>query len=190
LAGTVTDANSLQILENAKLTLFDKNFKIIKEIYSDALGNYSFDVECGKKYYVRTEKIEYETKEQHVFIQQASGKTDLPVALSKKLQEVSARGGDISKAFSIKEILFDLDKSNIRTDAAIDIEKIIDVMKQYPSMVVNIHSHTDSRASRKYNEALSDRRAKVTLDYMVLQGIDRKRLSSKGFGESQLTNKC
>lgn len=189
LAGIVTDSEDGSILKDVKVTLFDKDFKMIKESYTDNEGMYSFEVECGKKYYVRAEKIEYETKEQSIVILEESGKTDLPIVLDKKIKEVPEKG-DILKAFAIKEILFDLDKSNIRPDAAIDIEKIIDVMKQYPSMIVDIRSHTDSRASRKYNEALSERRAKATLEYMVSQGIDRSRLTAKGYGETQLLNKC
>ena len=87
-------------------------------------------------------------------------------------------------------IYFDLDKSNIRPDAAIDIEKIIDVMKQYPSMIVDIRSHTDSRASKKYNEGLSDRRAKSTVQWLIKNGIAPNRLTGKGYGETQLLNKC
>jgi outer membrane protein OmpA-like peptidoglycan-associated protein len=83
-----------------------------------------------------------------------------------------------------------LDKWNIRPDAAVDLEKIIAVMKQYPNMKVDIRSHTDSRQTHKYNERLSDRRAKSTLEYMVKNGIDRSRLSAKGFGETQLVNGC
>ena len=189
LAGVVTDSEDGTVLSNVKVSLFNKDFKLVKESYTDAAGNYSFEAECGKKYYVRAEKKEYLTKELNVIIPETSGKTELPIALDKKVKAVPEKG-DLLKAFAIKEILFDLDKSNIRPDAAIDIEKIIDVMKQYPSMIVDIRSHTDSRASKKYNEGLSDRRAKSTLEYMVAQGIERSRLTAKGYGETQLLNKC
>lgn len=189
LAGIVSDVQDGGVLPNTKLSLFDNDFKLIKEGYSDAVGYYTFEVECGKKYFVRAEKIDYQTKELSALIPEDSGKTDLPIELDKKVKAVPEKG-DILKAFAIKEILFDLDKSNIRPDAAIDIEKVIDVMKQYPGMIVDIRSHTDSRASHKYNEALSDRRAKATLEYMVKQGIERNRLTAKGYGETQLINKC
>ena len=63
-------------------------------------------------------------------------------------------------------------------------------MKQYPKMKIDIRSHTDSRATDAYNLALSDRRAKATLEWIVKQGIDRKRLKAKGYGETQLVNGC
>lgn len=189
LAGIITDAETGAILANAKVTLFDKNFKSIKVISSDASGNYSFDVVCGKSYYVRVEMPEYGTKEQRINIPKTSGATDLPFALEKNIKEVTV-GSDLAKTFNIEIIYFDLDKSNIREDAAIDLAKIIDVMKQYPNMKVDVRSHTDSRASNSYNDKLSDRRAKSTIAYMVSHGIDANRLTGKGYGESQLVNKC
>lgn len=87
-------------------------------------------------------------------------------------------------------IYFDLDKSNIRKEAALDLEKILDVLNQNPTMTLDIRSHTDSRASFKYNEALSDRRAKSTIKWLVKNGVNENRLSGKGYGETQLVNKC
>lgn len=57
-------------------------------------------------------------------------------------------------------------------------------------MTIDIRSHTDSRQTHKYNERLSDRRAKSTLNYMVKNGIDSNRLTAKGYGETQLVNRC
>jgi len=87
-------------------------------------------------------------------------------------------------------IYFDLDKSNIRTEAALDLEKILDVLNQYPNMKLDIRSHTDSRATFKYNEALSDRRAKSTIQWLIKNGIAPQRLTGKGYGETELVNKC
>jgi peptidoglycan-associated lipoprotein len=83
-----------------------------------------------------------------------------------------------------------LDKSNIRPDAAIDLAKILDVLNENPTMKIDIRSHTDSRASFKYNEKLSDSRAKSTMDWLVKKGVDQSRLTAKGYGETQLVNKC
>ena len=87
-------------------------------------------------------------------------------------------------------IYFDLDKSNIREEAALDLEKILDVLSQNPTMKLDIRSHTDSRQTFKYNEALSDRRAKATLNWLIKNGVDSSRLTGKGYGETQLVNKC
>ena len=87
-------------------------------------------------------------------------------------------------------IYFDLDKYNIRTEAALDLEKILDVLNQNSTMKLDIRSHTDCRATFKYNEVLSDNRAKSTIAWLVENGIDSSRLTGKGYGESQLVNDC
>jgi outer membrane protein OmpA-like peptidoglycan-associated protein len=88
-------------------------------------------------------------------------------------------------------IYFDLDKSFIRNDAAIELNKIVLLMTQYPKMVIKIESHTDARNSDAYNLSLSDRRAKSTKEYIANQGINASRIeSAKGYGESQLINNC
>ena len=99
-------------------------------------------------------------------------------------------GDDLGKCFNIKMIYFDLDKSNIRIEAAIDLEKILDVLNQNPSMKLDIRSHTDSRQTFKYNEVLSTKRSKSTVNWLIKNGIKADRLSAKGYGETQLVNKC
>lgn len=190
LSGIVTDLKTGEILPNTKVTLFDEKFNKLAEVVSDDKGFYKFDtVECGKTYYVRAEKEDYETKEQKITISKEDGKTDLPIQLEKKLKQVTV-GDDLADVFGINYILFDLDKWDIRPDAEVDIAKVLDVMNTYPSMKIDIRSHTDCRASDKYNQKLSERRAKSTRDWLVAHGIAPERLTSKGYGESQLINHC
>ena len=189
LKGIVTNFETNQILDNAKITLFDENFIKLQETICDTNGFYTFNVECGKKYYVRAEKEEFETKESAIIVPKTSGKTNLPLAVSKKVKEIKV-GTDLSKTFDIKIIYFDLDKSIIRSDAAVDIAKIIQVMKDYPAMKVDVRSHTDSRQTFKYNESLSNRRVKATIAWMIKNGIDKDRISGRGYGEIQLINNC
>ena len=189
LKGIVTNFDTNQILDNAKVTLFDENFIKLQETICDTNGFYTFNVECGKKYYVRAEKEEFETKESAIIIPKTSGKTNLPLAVSKKVKEIKV-GTDLSKTFDIKIIYFDLDKSIIRSDAAVDIAKIIQIMKDYPAMKVDVRSHTDSRQTFKYNESLSNKRVKATIAWMIKNGIDKDRISGRGYGEIQLINNC
>jgi outer membrane protein OmpA-like peptidoglycan-associated protein/tetratricopeptide (TPR) repeat protein len=191
LRGTVTDKQSSQPLPGAKVSLFDPNMELLKAVEADANGNYVIEenIDCDKKYYIRGEYTDYETNEISVSTPLKSGETRGDIALEKRVMPVDT-GTDLAKIFDISIIYFDLDKWNIRPDAAVDLEKIIAVMEKYPKMKVDIRSHTDSRQTHKYNERLSDRRAKSTLEYMVKNGIERSRLSAKGFGETQLVNGC
>ena len=175
LSGIVTDLETSEILPNTKVTLFDEKFNKIEETTSDDKGFYKFkSVECGKIYYVRAEKEKYDTKEQRITISKTTGKTDLPIQLEKTVKPVTV-GDDLAKAFGIKIIYFDLDKWNIRPDAALELEKILDVMKQYPTMKIDVRSHTDSRQTFKYNEKLSDRRAKSTVEWLSKNGVEASR---------------
>jgi outer membrane protein OmpA-like peptidoglycan-associated protein len=87
-------------------------------------------------------------------------------------------------------IYFDLSKAIVRNDAALELEKILDVMLQNPKMVIDIRSHTDCRATAKFNEDLSSRRAAATVEWLVKNGVEPNRLTGKGYGESKLLNKC
>ena len=189
LYGIVTDLESGNILSNAKVSLFDDKFKLLTTYLSDINGHYNFEVDCENDYYIRAEKVEYTTFEKRINILNETGKTEIPIQLEKTIKEVK-NGDDLAKTFGIKIIYFDLDKSNIREDAAIELEKILDVMVENPTIKINIKSHTDSRASFEYNDQLSERRAKSTLEWLVKNGIDTGRLTSKGYGERKLVNKC
>jgi len=188
LNGIITDSQSGVVLPGTELTLYE-NQKIIKSSISNSSGEYAFTVECGKTYMVRAQKTEYETKEEMVTIGKVSGKTQLPIALDKSICKVTV-GDDLGKCFGIKMIYFDLDKYNIRTEAAIDLEKILDVLNQHPNMKLDIRSYTDSRASHQYNLKLSGQRAKATLNWLVKNGVAASRLTAKGYGETQLVNNC
>ena len=189
LYGEITDTKTSSILAVTKITLFDNKFNIVSSTQSDDKGNYSFNVQCGKTYYVRAEKSNYKTKEEIIVISTANGKTHLPIALENDKCIVSV-GDDLGKCFNIKMIYFDLDKSNIRQEAAFELEKILDVLKQNPTLKLNIRSHTDSRQTAVYNMALSNRRASSTIDWLIQNGINSNRLTGKGYGESELVNNC
>jgi outer membrane protein OmpA-like peptidoglycan-associated protein len=113
----------------------------------------------------------------------------LSLQLEKRIKEIGV-GTDLAKTLNIPIIYFDLDKSAIRKDAAFELEKILSVMEANPKIKIDVRSHTDSRQTNKYNEKLSDRRAKATVEWLIKNGISSDRLTGKGYGESQLVNKC
>lgn len=189
LHGLVTDALTGEILPNTKVSLYNSDAELIASTISDSAGNYSMLVDCGKNYNVRAEKVDYVTKELMISVGELSGKTELPISLESSKCKV-AIGDDLGKCFGIKMIYFDLDKSNIRQEAALDLEKILDVLNENPNMKLDIRSHTDSRATKSYNMDLSNRRAKSTIEWLIKNGINTNRLTGKGYGESELVNKC
>jgi len=99
-------------------------------------------------------------------------------------------GGDLAKMIDIKPIYFDLGKYNIRPDAAIELEKIVKVMNEYPTMYIELGSHTDCRSSYESNMKLSDNRAKSSAEYIKQKISNPERISGKGYGETKLLNGC
>ena len=189
LSGVVTDLETGAIIINAKMSLFNNSFKVLKTTTSDKNGYFYFDVECDTNYYIRAEQTDYNTVEKRIEIPNNSGKTEVSIQLEKNIKEVK-NGDDLAKTFGIKIIYFDLDKSTIREDAALELEKILDVLLENPNIKINIRSHTDSRASFEYNDQLSEKRAQSTMAWLVNNGIVASRLTAKGFGERELVNKC
>jgi outer membrane protein OmpA-like peptidoglycan-associated protein len=90
----------------------------------------------------------------------------------------------------IDNLYYDLDKWNIRPDAAVELDKVVTLMKKFPNMEIELSSHTDCRGPMKYNDDLSARRAHSCVDYLVAQGIDPKRMIGIGYGERKLLNGC
>ncbi|WP_281238129.1 OmpA family protein [Flavobacterium praedii] len=189
LSGLITDQETKEIVSNAKMSLFDSNFKPLQVAQTDAQGRYSFAVDCSKTYYVRAEKEDYQTKEGSVRSKSFSGSKDYSMELERRIKPITV-GTDLAKTLDIPMIYFDLDKSYIRKDASYELAKVLTVMQQYPAMKIEVRSHTDSRQTAAYNEKLSDRRAKATVAWLVKNGINSARLIGKGYGESQLVNPC
>lgn len=96
----------------------------------------------------------------------------------------------VGKSYVFNNIYYDLDKSNIRPDAAAELDKLYVILRDNPTLKIELSSHTDSRASDAYNMALSQRRAASAVAYLVKKGISANRMVAKGYGETQLINKC
>ena len=189
IKGIVKDAKTKAIIANAKVILSDKVMKEVGKDQSKTDGTFTFEkVNCNDShYYLRGEKEKYETAEVNVTV----GKDEVVYEILLNPRQVAIKKGmDLAKVFEIKEIKFDYNKANIRPDAEVELTKIVEVMREYPKMKIDIRSHTDSRGADSYNLKLSDRRAKATLEWIVKQGIDKKRLKAKGYGETRLVNGC
>jgi outer membrane protein OmpA-like peptidoglycan-associated protein len=99
-------------------------------------------------------------------------------------------GDDLAKLLQLSTIYFDFNKYNIRQDSEIEVEKVIAAMEKYPSLKIQVNSHTDSRGPAAYNLWLSQKRAEATINYMISKGISTDRLASEGYGETKLINNC
>jgi len=99
-------------------------------------------------------------------------------------------GQDLGKLIDIKPIYFDLGKAIIRPDAAIELDKIVAIMNENPTMQIELGSHTDCRGSIESNSKLSDKRAKSSADYIKAKITNPSRINGRGYGEMNLVNQC
>lgn len=194
LAIAVIDQETGEAIPNAQIILLDENMQAIKQIFADENGKYTFEedkMECDKEYTVRVTGINgYSSNEKPVQTGNKTGETFVEILLEKTTKQIG-EGSDVLKdVFGIDIIYFDLDKSYIRKDAATQLALLVEVMNDNPTMKIDVRSHTDCRQTYDYNMALSERRAKSTMDWLVKKGISRDRLTGRGYGESKLVNDC
>lgn len=192
LAGTVADVKTLAMIEGSKVELLDANNKVIETLTTDGSGAFTSNILEGKSkgdritFNVRVSKEGYLTQMFTVdTVLGTSPKITLEYLIGKK--EI---GTDIADVIKLNPIYFDLDKSNIRPDAAIELDKIVKIMNDNPEIEIELGSHTDCRASASYNMALSNRRAKASAAYIKSRISNPKRIYGKGYGESKLVNDC
>ncbi|QMI83302.1 OmpA family protein [Flavobacterium sp. xlx-214] len=190
LVVTVVDAKTRNILTDVEITLYDRLYNSLGTSHPTSKGNqFTADYVCGEMYRLKVAKADYIIKEETVTLDTTTGITEKTVVLERKKVEVK-KNDDLFKVLQLNPIYFDLDKDNIRPDAAVELAKVVEVLKEYPRMKIDVRSHTDSRASDAYNLKLSQRRAKSTANWMIAQGIDAARITYKGYGETQLENRC
>ncbi|MFC7443678.1 MULTISPECIES: OmpA family protein [Mesoflavibacter] len=194
-AGIVKDDRSEDPIADAKVYLLNAEGQVIDEAVSEFDGSFSFkDLTCSTQYSVRSQKKDYSTAEKAFATGKKNGTVERTLFMKQgnDLGPTAAPiGSDLVKVLGLNIIYFDLDKDYIRPDAQIELRKVIAVMKLYPTMKIDVRSHTDSRANDNYNMDLSNRRAQSTIDYIVnVGGISKDRITGRGYGETQLVNRC
>jgi outer membrane protein OmpA-like peptidoglycan-associated protein/tetratricopeptide (TPR) repeat protein len=187
LKGQIFDAVNNEPVEGAKVVLARENGEELAYFITGADGAYEHLIPRDEKFILKGSKEKYQDVEQNFSSFGLEKEKEIIVDLNIALAPIE----NVVILADLEIIYFDLDKSNIRPDAAVELDKVVALMNKYPEMVIRLESHTDSRANDDYNIALSNRRAKSTYDYIISKGIDPLRIPKyEGFGETQLVNKC
>ncbi len=189
IAGIITELVTGDVMPRALVELLDENNVKLKEIETDDDGSFMFeDLDADTKYVIKTNKETYFVNEREVATLE-NDTINVDIAMKKLEGMIAVEDG--LKKLKTEMIYFDFDKSYIRQDASKELDKLVEVMTEYPNMVIKIESHTDSRGVAVYNDYLSDKRAKSTRKYIISKGIDASRIESAiGYGEQQLLNVC
>lgn len=193
MAGTISDSKTAALIADAKVEIIDAKTGEVKEtLTTDSKGSFVSNVLKSARYgdqlnyTVKVTKNEYLT--QNFELNQKLGET--PHVQLNYVIEKPEVGIDLAKVLKLNPIYFDLDKSDIRPDAEIELNKIVQIMNDNPTIKIELGSHTDCRSSYDYNMKLSDRRAKSSADYIQKRISNPERIYGKGYGESILVNDC
>ena len=187
IEGIVTDINNEPIV-NATVELLDNNNNKIADLITDENGYYTINIDRDTDYKLNTKKDNYIDDSRSV----TSKGLETTV---KNIKANIVLNPFVKKELPITElypIYFDFNKFDIRRDGTVELDRIVDLMiNKYPSMVIKIESHTDSRGTSEYNDKLSKDRANATYKYLISNGVDPSRITEyNGFGERKLANDC
>lgn len=177
LEGKVYNKKTGLPIASASVTLKITDGQALKVITDDS-GYYAFKIDKDIPYYAKAEKTNFRSADTSFVTQ---------VSLVKDFYLIPI---EINQPIRLDNIYYDFDKSNIRPDAAIELDKLVKILKDNPTIWIELSSHTDSRGNDNYNMALSQRRAESAVRYVISKGIDKNRITAQGYGETQLLNHC
>lgn len=148
-------------------------------------GKFKFKLNPRSDFSVSGSKDGYFTNTENVSTVGKTQSEDMFVKLKLELEEII-----VNKPIVLENIYYDLDKWDIRPDAAAGLDKLVQIMNDNPAIRIELSSHTDSRADDAYNDELSQKRADAAVKYIVSHGVSATRITAKGYGEHQLVNGC
>ena len=187
LKGTIYDAVNNEPVAGAKVLLTRENGEEMAYFITSDDGAYEHLIPRDEKFVLKGSKEKYQDVAKNFSSFGLEKEKELIVDLNIPMKPIE----DVVVLADLNTIYFDLDKYNIRTDASVELDKVVALMNKYPEMVIRLESHTDSRANDDYNMVLSNNRAKSTYDYIISKGIEPSRIAKfEGFGETQLVNNC
>lgn len=179
----VIDANTKEPIPGARVDIYDMMENKLGTQTTVSNGTTTFDTTCDVAYTSQVVMDDYE-----------SGTIDIAAANDENvrvtIELVPIEEIIVEDKIVLNPIYFDYDKHNIKPQAAFELDKVVTIMKKYPTMIVRADSHTDNRASDKYNLDLSNRRAQSTVQYIISQGIEASRISGVGRGENSPIYSC
>ena len=177
------------ILPQTRVILYGEDKRPLGGDMVNAQGRVRFTLSPESEYSLIASRNGYFSKS---FTYSTKGKTPDPATLIQDVTNISLDTTVfldqliLEKVTVLENIYYDLAKADIRPDAALELDKLVKILKDNPTIRIELSSHTDSRSGDDYNLALSQVRAQSAVDYLVSQGIAADRLVAKGYGETQL----
>jgi outer membrane protein OmpA-like peptidoglycan-associated protein len=183
LIGQVVDRFSDRPLADAEVFLDDPSTGERRLLETGPEGRFREPLEPGRVYRLHASRNGYRDDTASIDTRGLSG-------VQERFAVLALAERDTAVSVELRHIYYDLDRAYIRRDAAPDLERLARLLERYPDLVIELGAHTDSRGSAAYNLALSERRARAAVDWLVARGIDPARLEARGYGEGRPRNGC
>ena len=191
--GDVKDRNTKELLPGTTITLYKKDGTVVGQMVVGVQADYTFKTEPNTDYILHAARdfyIPYSSE----FTTNSEGVMRYTIELLMECyddaEEIISKRDDGKIQIVLENIYFDFNKWDILPESGRKLDVLVNLMRKYPYMEIELGAHTDSRASATYNYVLSNRRAAATLEYLVSNGIKRDRLRSRGYGESVPLVRC
>ncbi len=183
--------NKKNPIPGATVTIKDDVSGEMLTFTSDLKGNFNFCVPCGKNYTIQGEKDNYLPATAKVSTLDKPCNPNTIVSAELVLADIaSPENLAEGTTYELQNIYYNFNDATLRPDAKIDLDVLSNLMKRYPSMEIEIGSHTDSRGTDEYNKSLSQKRADNVIAYLSGKGILKSRVKAVGYGETKLRNEC
>ena len=180
---TVKDSETGLVLAGASVNVLDSEGNVLGAKITSKKGEVNYIVECDTDLSLSASMDDYESGTGFV-----AGTSEEEVSTEIVLDPIDEI--ILANKVVLNPIYFDFDKSNITAQAAFELDKLVQLMNKYESIVLRAESHTDARGSATYNQKLSERRALTTAQYVISQGIAAERITGVGMGETTPVNDC
>ena len=177
IKAVVKDAKSKQLL-NASYSIIDLDTK--KEVYKGNTSNGKFfvSIELNKNDALQIQKEGYLFYSQNINLKETTTETK-PYEIEVLLEPIAA-----NSKITLNNVFFDFDKNELKQESFVELDKLADLLKKNPTVKIEISGHTDNKGDKKYNLALSQKRAESVVNYLVQKGIAAARLVAKGYGDT------
>ncbi len=185
LQGVTEECTKKKVLGKVQVELTNKSTGKVAKVISGEDGSFSFALEPETDYSIVGTKDGYYSGIQEITTKGLNRSKTLFVKLTLCVEQL-----EVGKTFILNNIYYDFDKCNIRSDASIELDRLVKIMQENPTMEIELSSHTDQRGTEAYNEKLSQCRAESAVNYIVGKGISKSRITAKGYGESRLLKDC
>jgi outer membrane protein OmpA-like peptidoglycan-associated protein len=179
LKGTITDAFTKKPLE-ATIELVDnvKNEVIATFKSNSSTGKYLVSLPSGKNYGIAVKAEGYLFHSENFDIPASSGYQEV-------VKDVELKNVAVGSIIVLRNIFFDFDKATLRPESTNELERLIKLLNDLPTLKIEIGSHTDSKGSDDYNMKLSQSRSESVVSYLINHGIAKDRLVAHGYGETK-----